>query len=127
VAKIINTSDKPFEFTFDSGNYGPIQPGEVVDYPAEVAAHAIKRSEIIDPDFGETVGFQLIYLGQLSQEEIRKHVVYPCPFVQSNQCDAKSFKTIEDLHQHMETHWGAAPVPEAPGAMKAMAFPAKSR
>jgi hypothetical protein len=105
--KIINKSDKPFDFTFDSGNYGPYLPGEVVDLPDEIAAHAVKRSEILDPDFGDTIGFQMSYLSDLSQEEIRKHVLYPCPFIQSNQCNAKSFKTPDELRAHLETHWGA--------------------
>jgi hypothetical protein len=107
VAKVINVSNKPYEFTFDGGNYGPIQPGEIKDYPNEVAAHCIKRSEILDPELGETVGYKMAYLDSLSKDKIKEIATYICPFVAANQCHAKPFKTIDDLRRHMDDHWGS--------------------
>lgn len=108
-AKIINVSDKPFEWTFDSGNYGPLRPGEVMEVSADVAAHAIKRSEIIDPDFGDSLGFAIAYVGALDKEAIKKIAKYPCPLSITNQCNAAPFKSLDDLKVHMESHWGKAP------------------
>jgi hypothetical protein len=107
--KIINVSDKPYEFTFDSGIYGPINPGEIVEYPAEIAAHAIKRSEMVDPDFGEIIGYRMAYLDSVDPNKVKEIVTYPCPFIASNQCNAKPFKNTEELRLHLDSHWGAKP------------------
>jgi hypothetical protein len=107
VTRIINTSSQPYEWTFDSANYGPIQPGEIVDLPQEIAAHAVKRSVVLDPDLGDEVSFRVAFLDSLDKEIVKKIASYNCPFAVTGQCHSKPFKTVDDLRLHLESHWEA--------------------
>jgi hypothetical protein len=113
--KVINNSDKPYEFTFDGGNYGPFAPGEIIDLPAEIANHAVKRSAVVDPDFGDVIDHRMAYLHELTQEQIQKIAVYECPFVMTNQCKVSAFKSSDELRVHMESHWGVSAAPPLQG------------
>ena len=107
--KIINVSQEPYEFTFDGGHYGPMKPGEIMDLPDEIAAHAIRRSEAIDPDFGTVVGYRAEYLNDVARDKdrIKQLATYPCPYAHTAQCSAEPFRKPEDLKAHMESaHWG---------------------
>ena len=106
--KIINVSNEPYFWTFDSGNYGPVLPGQIWEGIEEIARHALKRSAIVD-EFGEVASFRMEEVGAMSKERIREFAAYPCPFTQSNQCNTKPFRSIDDLRRHMESHWGSEP------------------
>ncbi len=101
--RVINVMKQPYEFTFDSCQYGPILPGQVVDLPAEVALHAIKRSVILDEE-GEIIGFKIKDVAEVGQDELKEIALYPCPMEQVGRCKAKPFKSYADLMRHMETH-----------------------
>jgi hypothetical protein len=102
--KIINTSDKPFEWTFNGEIYGPIKPGQVMDLPDEIALHGIKRSVVLD-DIGNVESYRVEHLEAVGQKRIKEIALYECPFVANGLCDAKSFKSVGDLQAHMESHW----------------------
>jgi hypothetical protein len=111
--RIVNTSDRPFEFSFDSVVYGPYQPGTIIDLPHEVATHGIKRSQELD-EMGNVLGFRMqsIEEAKSDPEKFKNLLVYNCPFGMSDQCNAKPFKSVDELKKHMETHWAKAPEPE---------------
>ena len=109
--KIINVSDEPYEWTFNSQNYGPIKPGEIWEGEDEIARHALKRSAIVD-ELGEVAGWRCEALGALSKERIKELAAYPCPWTLSNQCSADPFKNIDDLRKHMDLHWGMVAIPQ---------------
>lgn len=110
--KIINVSKKPFEWTFNSGNYGPIGPGQIMDLPYEIAAHAVKRSISLrfEEDGTEIYEQQIQLLSSVSGEEIKNIALYPCPMSVSGQCDKTDFKSLDELREHMNIHWGAPAV-----------------
>jgi hypothetical protein len=117
--KIINTSNKPYEFTWDGGHYGPIQPGEIKDYPDPIAYHAIKRSVVYfhgGEQDGEISHFQMEMLDAVDKSKVSDIALYECPFIASNQCDAKPFKSADDLRAHLESHWEL--IPETPRIVK---------
>jgi len=105
--KIINTSNKPYEFTWDGGHYGPIMPGQIVEYPEAMARHAIKRSVVLHQT-GEEIGgidyFQIEELNAVSREKVQEIAMFDCPFVASGICNAAPLKTVEDLGAHLATH-----------------------
>lgn len=104
--RIVNISDKPFEFMFDATSFGPFGPGQIVDLPDEIAMHGVKRSMIIDEE-GITVGQKMDYVSSVDSATLKKIVTYDCPMVLSGQCKAKGFKSLDDLKAHMEqAHWG---------------------
>jgi hypothetical protein len=111
--RIVNTSDRPFEFSFDSVVYGPYQPGTIIDLPHEVATHGIKRSQELD-EMGNVLGFRMqsIEEAKSDPEKFKNLLIYTCPFAMSDQCNAKPFKSVDELKKHMETHWAKAPEPE---------------
>jgi hypothetical protein len=104
--RIVNTSDKPFEWSFNSVVYGPYPPGTIIDLPHAVAEHGIKRSQILDED-GNISGFKMQSLEEAKADpnKLKDLLIYNCPFGQSDQCNAKPFKNVDDLRKHMETHW----------------------
>jgi hypothetical protein len=106
--KIVNTSEKPFEFTFDSCNYGPIPPGGVVDLPEDVANHALRRSLIIDPLDGAPMGYRLEPLDALNKDRRQGLAIYVCPLVAINECHAPSMSTVDELMSHMQRHQSPA-------------------
>ena len=115
--RIVNTSDGPFEFSFDSVVYGPYQPGTIIDLPYEVANHGIKRSQVLD-EMGNITGYrvQSIEEAKSDPEKFKNLLVYNCPFGASDQCTAKPFKSVDELKKHMETHWVSEPTDDLFGA-----------
>lgn len=111
--RIVNTSDLPFEFSFDSVVYGPYQPGKIIDLPYEVANHGIKRSQMLD-EMGNVLGFRMQTLEEAKSDpqKFADLLVYTCPFSLSDQCNAAPFKNVDDLRKHMETHWAKPEVVE---------------
>ena len=106
--KIINTSDKPFRFTFDACNFGPYLPGQVVDLPEDVAAHAIRRSIVLD-DAGDFVAYRMEPLSSVDPNRVKDIALIECPFIALNQCNAASFKSADELKAHLESHWEFGP------------------
>jgi hypothetical protein len=104
--KIINVSKTPYEFTFDGGNYGPIQPGEVVDFLSDIALHAIRKSAVLDEDGNvETYRMESLAKVQGNPEWLKSIATYPCPFAVSGQCDTQPFKDVESLKTHLDVHF----------------------
>ncbi len=101
--KIINTDSKPFEWTFDGQIYGPLLPGQIGDYPVEIANHAVKRGVVLD-DAGDFVRFRVEALDNMDKARIKDLAMYECPYRQTGECDAAPFKNVKDLHAHMESH-----------------------
>lgn len=105
--KIINTHDKPFEFSFDSIPFGPYAPGEIVELDANIAEHGIKRSWIRDNE-GMPVRKRLEYLADVQKDPTRLGAlpqVYHCPFGDRG-CSSRPFKSIDELKAHLEeSHW----------------------
>lgn len=101
--KIVNRSNEPYEFTFDGGNYGPLMPNEVVDYPEEIALHAIKRSAQFDDDGeGILMGYRV---EQMTGSDVkRSELKVRCPYVQTGEC-AQPPMNQADLRIHLESHW----------------------
>lgn len=110
--KIINVSNKPYEWTFDSANYGPIMPGQIVDLPSEVAHHAIRRSEErkYDEFDEEVISFRVQAVAAVDKSKLVKIVTYECPFSATGQCSDTRFESMDALRAHMETHWASTPV-----------------
>jgi len=108
--RIINTSDQPFEFQFDSRVYGPFQPGEIADLDDAIALHGLNRSKVID-EMGNTTGYRLEALNDMRGDtaRLRSILSYHCPFGESGQCDTQPFKSVEELRAHMESHWAVNP------------------
>jgi hypothetical protein len=123
--KIINVDDKPYEFTWDGCHFGPIAPGQIADYPNEVAQHAIKRGVVTD-EIGNFVRLRVDSIENVDPSLIRDIAIYDCPLQSSGQCDAGPFKTVDDLKAHLESHWelseGASPTIKKGGAS---AYPRK--
>lgn len=107
--RIVNTGEKPYEWTFDGKVFGPILPGEVKDFPDEVANHAIIRSAVRD-EMGNAIDYTVKTLGEAKQnpEQFAKIVTYVCPFVESEQCKAPPFHDLDALRAHMERHFSNA-------------------
>lgn len=101
--KIINVSDKPYEWTFDSCNYGPLNPGEILDLSYENAVHAVKRSFIMD-DEGMPMGQRVQFLDSVDKSLVSEIVTYICPMVHSGQCNAKPFPSMDALRAHIDGH-----------------------
>lgn len=134
--KIINVSDRPFEFTFDSGIYpadgSQIMPGQIVDYPDEIAQHAIKRSIVTKPDplddTQEIVTYRMQAVGSVDKAKLQKIVTYECPFAITGQCKESRLPSMDALRAHMETHWSVPePVVAGQGAGKVTPAPASRR
>lgn len=115
--KIINTSDKPYHWTHDSKNYGPLNPGEIQDHPPEIAKAAIRRSVFYD-EMDEVAGYTVSELSGVAREQLAKLIKYTCPMVHSGQCNAAPFENLEQLRAHIATHIPAAPKPAAGPATK---------
>ena len=98
--KIINTSNKPYEFTWDGGHYGPYMPGQIVELPDNVANHAIKRSVVLD-DTGGVLDFQMQELSAVSREKVKEIAMFECPFVASGMCNEPASKTSDELWAHL--------------------------
>lgn len=111
--KIVNVSDKPFEFMFSEVTYGPYVPGQIIDLPDHIAQHGLDKSAILDDEgLGNIVGFKLKTLADAKVTE-KNILIYECPLVASGECTAKAFSSLDDLKAHMETHWGSALKPVA--------------
>jgi hypothetical protein len=125
--RIVNVSNAPFEFTFNSCVYGPYAPGQVVELPYAIAEHGVKRGMIVD-DMGNFVGNRCEFLDDLQndQERMKSILMYECPLAVSHQCAAASFRNLDELRAHMETHWTTAADPLAP-VEQAMAGSSKKR
>ncbi len=100
--KIINTSNKPYEFTYNGEHWGPYKPGEIVEFPDEMAIFALHKSAVLDQDpdsmsVGEVIGYQMQDLGSVAKDKIREIVTYECSLVRNGLCDAKPFKRMADL------------------------------
>jgi hypothetical protein len=107
--RIVNTGKEPYEWTFDGKIFGPLQPGEVKDYPFDVANHAITRSAVRD-EIGNAIVYTVKTLGEVKQdpELFQRIVTYSCPFVESEQCTAPPFRSLDALRAHMEKHFDSA-------------------
>lgn len=108
--KIVNTSDKPYEFAFNSCTYGPFAPGQIIDLPDEVALHGIKRSIILDEE-GNYLSQKAQPLDQVKTNPamMEKLIKYDCPMAASEQCSAGPFASLDALREHLETaHWKAS-------------------
>lgn len=114
--KIVNTSDKEYEFTYDSMIFGPYAPGEIVDLPDDIARHAIRRSAVND-DAGQHVEYRVSPIGAVDRKRLREMAVIPCPYADIEGCKAV-FKAKDDLRAHLETHWQAGAAQAAPPASK---------
>jgi len=133
--RVVNTSDKPFEFMFNATSFGPYQPGQIVDLPDEVALHGIKRSTMYDSESGGYLGQKLEPLDAVKVDPMRMQqlITYDCPLAESDQCNAKGFKSLDDLRVHMEqAHWGKPEVddplaPIVPASTKASNASASSK
>lgn len=130
--RVVNTSDKPVEFMFNSTSFGPYKPGEIIDLPDEVALHGIKRCTKED-EFGIFIGQSLEPLDQVKVDpgRLQALITYDCPMAMSDQCNAKGFKNLDDLRVHLEqVHWGKPEIedPLAPASSQktASASPKKS-
>jgi hypothetical protein len=122
--RIINTSNKPYEFTYDGGHYGPYKPGEIVELDEVMGHFALKKSAVLiqdpeDPGVGEIDHYQMEPVENVAKDKIRGMVTYTCPLVQSGQCDAKPFKSLGELKAHQDLHWELAEEPV--GAKASMA------
>jgi hypothetical protein len=117
--RIVNVSDKPFEFQFNSCTYGPYDPGRIVDLPTEVAVHGIKRSIIVD-DVGNVIGQRMSTLDEAKRDtKMSEMLTLECPFVQTEQCQAKPFKSVEELRVHLNTHFAAEAMDDGLGPLPA--------
>jgi hypothetical protein len=103
--KIVNVSDKPFEFTYGGLNYPAIPPGGYADYPEDIARHALRKSEILD-DTGMPEGRRLEVYGagsQADQEKMNKKLVFTCPFAEIDNCKEGNMSR-EQLVAHLQKH-----------------------
>ena len=110
--KIMNTSNKPYEFTWDGGHYGPYAPGAILDLPDEIANHAVKRSAVLFQEgdmSGDIAYYQMEYLHNVDRKKVNEISLYDCPLKASGQCDEKAFSTMAELKAHMDTHWELLP------------------
>lgn len=115
MTRIINVSKAPYEWQWDGGVYGPLQPGEIRDFPDPIAMHAIKRSGILDEN-GDPTGEQKVrLLSEVPAAEVRDIARYRCPMVESGQCASEVFETTDKLRDHMREHFRALARPD-PGA-----------
>lgn len=104
--KIVNTTDKPYDFTFDSRNF-TMPPGEPMDFPDEIARHAIRRSEVLD-DEGNPVAYRVASLAEARMSDrYRQIVVYRCPFHPTDDCQFVA-QTPEALRSHVDDHFKPA-------------------
>lgn len=101
--RVVNVSDKPFEWTWDSGIYGPLKPGEVIEVSDPCGAHGVNASQVKD-EFGQDTGiFRLkpvnVVKGTAAFEAMVK---YPCSI-----CGKEGgVFGKDDLERHMmETHF----------------------
>ena len=90
-----------------------MKPGQILDLPEEVAAHAVKRSVVLD-DTGDFIRHKVDFLANVDQSKVKEIALYECPFAASGQCDARPFKSAKDLKAHLEGHWELSPDPMAP-------------
>lgn len=102
--KVVNTSKKPYEFTFDSCNYGPFKPGQVVDLPEDVARHGIRRSAILDQLEGYVIGYTFEPLDAIDTDRRAEVAVYTCALVAIGECSAPNFNTVDELMIHLRSH-----------------------
>ncbi len=106
--KIVNVSDKPFEFTFNGLNWPAIPPGGMAEYPEDMARHALRKSEIMD-DVGMPAGRRLEVLSVATQTEkdrMNKILVFTCPFQEIDNCKEQPM-TREQLVAHLGKHKAA--------------------
>lgn len=106
--KVVNVSDKPFEFLFNAVVY-VVPPGKPVELPYEIAMHGIKKSVFYDPqDDNVLLGHKLELLDTVKSDAqaMAALMKYECPFTASDQCNAGLFDSIDDLRAHLESvHW----------------------
>lgn len=98
--KVVNDSDKPFEFFFD-GKPHVMAPGEICDYRADIAQHAMRKSLEID-DEALPIRRQVIPLEEAKQSgRLKDYANLVCPFVKLDECSHAPFVRAEDLTRHV--------------------------
>lgn len=106
--KIINTSNEPYEFTYDGGHYGPIIPGQIVDYPDAMAHHAIKRSVVMfdgdDEQCGNPNYYRMQPLNEVDPKKVKEIAVFECPF-RNTGCNIGPLKSMDELQAHLNSHF----------------------
>lgn len=108
--KLINHTEKPFEFTFDSV-HRMIQPGEIVDLPDYQASIALRQSEVLDSTNGDTEGegmptgeTRLRPLADMDGLAVKAMLRFECPYGGADLCQAGTFRSMEELRAHIDTH-----------------------
>lgn len=97
--KIVNVSDKPYDFTYDGKVQATMLPNESYEFEDYLALHAIKKSEIMD-DEGQVVGFRVKKLSEIEPKSVRLH----CPLVEIGECKSPTFANLKELSEHMAAH-----------------------
>lgn len=112
--KIINVSKLPYEFTWDGFNFGPIAPGEIQEFPDDMAAHAIRKSAVLDED-GNVETYRVESLARVQHDLawLKSVATYPCPFAATGQCGEEPFRDIEALKIHLDFHFLGKKPPKA--------------
>lgn len=109
--RVINVSDKPYEWQWDGKVFGPLEPGEIRDVPDEVGSHGVNRSMILD-EVGEPTGqYRLKPVNAVKgTKQYEAMVKYPCTMCGP---EAGVFGK-DDLERHMmETHFRKPATPQA--------------
>jgi hypothetical protein len=122
--KIINTDSKPYEWTFNGCTYGPLAPGQIGEFPDEVAIHAVKRGVVLD-ETGDFVRYRCEFLDSVSREKVKEIAQYECPYKLTNECNAAAFKNEKELQAHMKSHWELSEELTASAAQAKPAAPAQ--
>lgn len=103
--KIVNVGNVPYFWTYDGFNQGPLQPGEVVELDEPMALHAIKRSQILEPETGELLGYSVRDAADVDPGTFKIR----CPFSVTENCKAQPFSTTVDLLAHIEKEHSQKP------------------
>ena len=98
--RIVNVGSEPFEWTYNSGIYGPVAPGEVREFADDVAAFGVKKSEQLD-DLGNPTGvFRLSPVSSMSARHLEEFAQFRCSL-----CDKGLFRKDELKAHMMESHF----------------------
>jgi len=118
--KLINHTEKPFEYTWDSMHF-VVQPGQIIDLPDYQAAIVLKQAGLLDTtnmgilrpgeEGGEgipTGESRLRVLSEMDTEAVKAMLRFECPYKGAELCKDGPFRTMEELRAHLDVHVGAA-------------------
>ncbi len=98
--RVVNVSKEPYEWTYDSGIYGPVAPGEVREFPDDAASHGLRKSEVLDELGNPTGVYRMVPASSVPSARLEEFAQFRCSL-----CNEGLFRKDELKAHMMESHF----------------------